>query len=365
MSKRTLHASLSSLAAALLTACAALPVEPLDLRALDATLTRMERRGMVGQVLVAREGVMLYGRGVGTLRPDTDERVTLDTVFPLASLTKPLTAAAVITLAADGRLALDDALGRYLEDLTAPWADIPVASLLAHTAGVSPEIGNREWEGEPRFEPVDRQVFLKRVQQFPPRGTPGRRFRYSNVGYGLLGALIEAVSEESFEAHLRRRLLVPAGLEEIGFLLPEWSREDVAVGRVDGVAWGTYFDHPALEDGAGFNLRASGDLHAPAGAVLDWWRKLRAEAWLPPEWARLAFEQHVREPGGSWYGYGWQLRDTPRGRVIGHTGGDHVYAVDFSWYPEDDVLVYVATAEARFEADVIREELHARLFRRR
>src|SRR5690606_22609501 len=80
----------------------------LDVHALDAELTRLERRGMVGQVLVAQHGELLYGRGIGRRSPDQADRVRLETVFPLASLTKPFTAAAVLALVADGRITLDD-----------------------------------------------------------------------------------------------------------------------------------------------------------------------------------------------------------------------------------------------------------------
>jgi CubicO group peptidase (beta-lactamase class C family) len=340
--------------------CATPLPQALNVHALDEELTHMERRGMVAQVLVAQGGELLYGRGLGTRNPQTVEPTTLDTVFPLASLTKPFTAAAVLALAADGRIALDDALGMHLSGIAAPWADIPIESLMTHTSGVSPEIVNRD-SPEPRFEPLERNRFIERVQQFRPRSPPGRTFRYSNVGYGLLGALIEAVSGEDWETYLRRRLLAPSSIEAIGFMLPGWSLDDIAIGRVDETPWGSYFDRPALDDGAGFNLRASGDLHAPASAILEWWSQLRLNAWLPGYWMNEWLQPRVREPDGSWYGYGWHFRDTPHGRVIGHTGGDRVYAVDFSWYRERDLLIYIATAEARFQADVIRDRLHVLL----
>lgn len=322
---------------------------------------------MVGQVLVADSEGLRYARGVGAHRTGEARTAAVgaDTVFPLLSLTKPFTASAILALAADGSIALEDPLGLHLEQLRSPWADIPLSALLTHTSGVSPEIVNRDWPGEARFEPVDRETFLTRVQQFAPQSPAGAAFRYSNVGYGLLGAVIEVVSGSSVEHYLRERLLLPAGLASIGYLHTDWSPRDVAAGSVRGEDRGRYLDHPALPDGAGFNLRASGDLHAPGTAIVAWWQRLREDAWLPAGWSALWLTPHVREPGGSSYGYGWHFRDTPHGRVVGHTGGDRVYAVDFSWYVAADLLVYVATAEARFEADEIREQLHRRLLRRR
>ena len=193
----------------LLLSASAVAQTQLDLDGLDRALTRLERRGMAAQVLVAsREGI-LYERGVGTLRAvdPLEEPIGPETVFPLLSLTKPFTASTVLALAADGRIALDDPLGAHVHGLASPWADIPIHRLLTHTSGVSPEIANRAWHGEPRFEPVQREEFLARVQRFRPRASAETTFRYSNVGYGLLGVLIESVSDKSWEQYLHERLL--------------------------------------------------------------------------------------------------------------------------------------------------------------
>jgi hypothetical protein len=79
------------------------------------------------------------------------------------------------------------------------------------------------------------------------------------------------------------------------------------------------------------------------------------ETWLTPQ---------VDEADGSRYGYGLHFRNSDFGPVIGHTGGDFTYAVDFSWFVDHDLMVYLATADARFEADLLRDSLHRRLFGR-
>ncbi len=347
-----------------LAACAGLPSSDPDPDALDRELDRLETRGMVGQVVVAdREGI-LYQRGLGKVRTDNDEPVTPDHVFPLASLTKPFTAAAILALAADGRLALDDRLGEHLSGLESPWADIPLESLLTHTSGFPAEIVNRAWDGDPQFEPVDREEFVGRIRHFPPDHPPGEGYNYSNVGYGLLGALIEEVTGSDWEAWLRERLLEPAGLEAIGLMHPQWTEKQIVEGRQRGQGWGTYLDQPRLEDGLGFHLRASGDLHAPATAVVDWWKAVASEDFLDPEWTGRWLTPRVDEQDGTRYGYGWHFRDSRHGPVIGHTGGNRIYAVDFSWFRDPDILVYIATAESRFEADLLADRIHRSLLGR-
>lgn len=355
------HLALICLVAAL-SACATALGPTLDIAALRAELERLEQQGFAGVVLVARGDEVLLRNGYGRRVPGGGEPITPDTVFPLESVTKPFTAGTVLALAADGELALDEPVGTHLESLRPPWADIPLDALLTHTGGLAAEIVNRAWEGHPRFEPVDRDSFLQRVQEFEPDHPPGEHFNYSNVGYSVLGAVVEVVSGLSWEDYLYRRLLAPAGIEEIGFRRPGWDAGDVAVGRRDGEARPTFYDRPSLEDGVGWHLRATGDLHATADAVFAWWRALAQHEFLDERRTAEWLQPRVPEPDGSRYGYGWQFRDSPWGPTIGHTGGDRVYAVDFTWFPRWDLLVYVATAEAEFEADVIRDRLHRRLF---
>lgn len=346
-----------------LTACASPGEHSPDFKRLDRALDGLEARGMVGQVLVADRNGLAYQRGMGSVTP-SGTPVTTGHVFPLASVTKPFTAAAVLALAADGKLELDDPLDRHLPELSPPWSDIPLDALLTHTAGLPAEIVNRAWEGEPRFEPVDRETFLERVMEFPPDHEPGKGYNYSNVGYGLLGAVIETVSGTDWETHLHHRLLEPAGLEDIGFRLPDWVPAMVVVGRDGGRTVPRYRDQPTLDDGIGFKLRASGDLQAPATAMAAWWQAVREKRFLDPETTELWLEPVVEKPDGTYYGRGWHHRDSRWGPITGHTGGDWIHSVDFSWFRDLDLLVYIATAEARHEADLVRDDLHLALLGR-
>jgi CubicO group peptidase (beta-lactamase class C family) len=283
--------------------------------------------------------------------------------MPLASLSKPFTASAILALAADGRLALDDPTGRYLEALDADWAGVPIENLLTHTAGLPAEIHNRNWGGEPRFEPVDREELIRRVNQFRPDHPPGESFNYGNVSYNLLAAVVETVSGRSVEAYLHERLLGPAGVEGIGLLEPDWSARELIRGRSGDEDRGHYLDRPRLADGLGYNLRGAGDLLARPAAIVDWYRSIRDGRWLPAPWGKRWLTPRVTEPDGSRYGYGLHFRDSRWGPVVGHRGGDRVFATDFLWFTEPDVMVYIASASARFEADILAPRLHRMLLR--
>lgn len=321
---------------------------------LVADLEHLEARGFAGQLVAVKGDEVIARRGFGTISPSGSRVVDANSVMPLASATKPITASAVLALAADGRLTLDDPIGKHLPGLAEHWASIPIECFLVHTAGVPGEIVNRSWDGVPRFEPVDRAELLRRVNRFRPDQTPCTEFGYSNVGYNLLAAMIEAVTGGSFERFVTRRLLRPAGVHELGLLEAHWTTRNMVESRHGALQGGDYFDQPMLADGAGFNLRGSGDLMATPDAVIAWWRAVRARRWLPRAWLTAWLEPRINDPGGGRYGYGLNFRDTALGPAIGHTGQVLHFTVDLSWYPEQDLLVYINSAEGRFPATTLR-----------
>ena len=246
---------------------------------LVADFERLESRGFAGQLVVVHGDEVLVRRGFGSFSSLDSRAVHASAVMPLASATKPFTARAVLALAADGRLALNDPIGDHLGGLADHWASIPVECFLLHTAGLPGEIVNRNWDGVARFEPVTREELIRRVNRFRPDRAPCSAFSYSNVGYNLLAALIEALTGQSFERFVTRRMLRQAGAHEIGLLEPGWTEQELVSSR-GGLLSGHYFDQPMLADGAGFNLRGAGDLMARPAGVIAWWQAVGAGDWL-------------------------------------------------------------------------------------
>lgn len=359
ISARCSRAVLPAFLALALIGCASLPPAPAsNLERLIAELERLESDGFVGQVAIAHGDQVLLNRGFGTMAPDDPRPVTEMAVMPLASLTKPFTASAVFALAAEGRLGLEDPIGSHVPGLDPAWAAVAVYHYLTHTAGLPAEIINRNYPGQPRFEPVEREEFLRRLAHFRPDHPPGASYNYSNVGYNLLAVLIEHLAEQDYEAFIAGTLLGTAGIRGIGFRLPAFDERDLVVGRDGPQAVGHYFDQPRLDDGLGWHLRGAGDLLARPAAIIAWWQSIRHQTWLSQPWLDRWLEPQVNEPDGSRYGFGLHFRSSPFGPVIGHTGGDFTFAVDFSWFVDHDLMVYFATADARFEADVLRDWVH-------
>ncbi|GHG59425.1 serine hydrolase domain-containing protein [Streptomyces griseocarneus] len=157
---------------------------------------------LVGAVM--RDGRMVWSAGWGSVDGDAPGA---DTQYRIGSITKTFVAVLVMRLRDEGLLDLDDRLGAYLE--TPEGGDATIAQLLSHTSGLAAETGAPWWErtdGALRPELAD--IFGERAQ----RHAPGRLHHYSNVGYALLGALVERLRGREWYEVLRQEVLEPLGM---------------------------------------------------------------------------------------------------------------------------------------------------------
>jgi len=199
--------------AALGTSGAAQMIVPRDWSSLDALARQViaARLTPALQVSVMKGGRLAYSKGFGLADLATETQATSTTMFRIGSLTKQFTAVALLLLAEDGRLSLDDRLQRFMPDF--PRADgISLRQMLTHMSGLARaprlnifNVARREW---------DREAYLRAVQGADPLfvSQPGTAFLYSNIAYHLLGWVIETASGQAYSSFLRSRLFDPIGL---------------------------------------------------------------------------------------------------------------------------------------------------------
>jgi CubicO group peptidase (beta-lactamase class C family) len=243
-------------------------------------------------VLVARRGVIVLHEAFGVRRPeDTAPTLKLDSIFPITSISKSLTAAAVMCLAEDGLLGLNRPFADYIPELDIPdvqWlAEAKVANLLCHTAGIddferaafvdaaakhSPDLPPPAPGQHPKLN-----TRLRLAAGAPLRWRPGSACVYSNGGFMLLGDIIRRVSGQPFWQFVRSRLFEPLGMHDSYFLLPPAMRER-RVYRTAGMPTtepNPYFngiDSPDLDDldsGSGGALSTAQDLAVFAQMLLN------------------------------------------------------------------------------------------------
>jgi CubicO group peptidase (beta-lactamase class C family) len=212
-----------------------------DLLARVVTAQRTWRSPGVS-VGVVRDGHLVWSAHVGSARLGTSPAsATDDTQFMIGSVTKTFTALTVMSLRDEGRLSLDDTLETHLPGTR--HGRVPLRQMLAHASGLQREPVGNIWES---LEAPEREEFLAGVED-AEQVLPGHHaFHYSNLAYGLLGAVVERVTGQDWEQVVRERVLDPLGMTRTG-LAPA---DDRAVGyQVDPYA-GTASEEPFFSLGA-------------------------------------------------------------------------------------------------------------------
>ena len=155
--------------------------------------------------------------------PAPAEPMTEDTIFDMASLTKPLaTATAVMQLYEQGMVQFDDPVQQYLPDFNSAndpqRAKVTVRMLLTHTSG---ETGDVELKDSWGLDGADKAEGIHRALTTPLESGPGEGFRYSDINYILLGALIENITGEAEDVYVQQHVFAPLGMEETRYLPPD------------------------------------------------------------------------------------------------------------------------------------------------
>jgi len=321
------------------------PVDPVDpgevvsgelAARVDDYMTRLEAHGFAGTVLVAdRDGIRL-AKGYGEADREAGIPVRTDTVFTVGSITKQFTAAAILLLEQRGELSVDDPLEVFFEDVPADKQDITLHDLLTHGSGLA-----SDFAGD--FEQVGRDEYVRRILASELLFEPGDGFNYANSGFSLLGAVVEIVSGRDYETFLREELFLPAGMADTGYVLPGWAPERIARGYQATGEWGTVVERMPPE-GPYWALRANGGIHSTLGDMYRWHLALSGDELLSPESKEKLYGRHNPEGGGSYYGYGWSIEDTPYGTLITHNGGNTIFAADFLRYVDEGVTIYMTSS---------------------
>lgn len=202
--------------------------DPARLEAARALLTGWVDEGVLpaAAALVMRDGETAAEWYLGEAIPGSGKPPDERTLFPLASITKPMTASLIMTFVEDGRISLDEPVNTVLPELARPDTErITLRHLLTHTSGL-PGFPAENAALRAARQPLERfvEVFLRT----PPRFGAGSQFCYSNVGVGLLGEIAARLAGASYPDALRERVLRPWGLADAFLPVPESEQPRVA-----------------------------------------------------------------------------------------------------------------------------------------
>ncbi len=287
----------------------------------DAVARAEMLRGQIpgAAVAVLQNGRVLSMKAYGTANLELAVPVQTHSVFELASLTKQFTAAAVLLLAHEGMLQLDDPLSHFVEHAPPGWQGITVRHLLTHTAGLEHRF-EKSTDGSLLLD-YSTASMLDSAKATPTFAPPGQRFRYSDQGYFLLGLIIERVQSRSFAEFLSDRFFVPLGMSQTR--VQDQSR--IVPHRVAGYT---------IKDGAPVNIRRAWQFgltsHFGVLSTVEDMAKWEQSLWtgqvLPLAVRELmwtpvrVFRGQAQTADLLAYGYGWWVISEKGHRIIEHSG---------------------------------------------
>jgi CubicO group peptidase (beta-lactamase class C family) len=228
-------------------------------------LIRERARGWVANgdtpslvLLVARKAVIVLEEAFGILRPSDNAPLQTDWIFPIMSISKPITAAAVMYLVEDGLLSLKHPITDYVPEITAPGADqVLIADLLSHTSGydddvVLPHVKVRLDARVPVPEAAAGQhAHTNRIIRLGGDAAlskaPGEAMSYVNFGYILLGDIVRRVSGRPFFEFVDSRIFHPLGMKDSTFTLPSGSRSRRVLRRAEYPDTDMYLIAPPID----------------------------------------------------------------------------------------------------------------------
>lgn len=248
---------------------------------------------------------------------------TTNTRYQLASVSKQFTAAAVLLLAADGALGLDDTIGRRLDGCPGAWRDITLHHLLTHTSGLG------HWHDYPMIdlaERVEPGELLETFHRVPLRYPPGHGWSYSSPAYVLLAHVVERAAGTPYRDFLADRIFGPLGMTRT-FAGAPGDHADLAAGHdADGTPVPTW-ELDVVGMGAG-------DVWSTAADMLTWLDALQDGQLLGEPYRTLMLTERVRTgkgPDASGYGYG-VLTGEVDGRPWWHHDGENAGFTSFAGY---------------------------------
>lgn len=296
------------------------------------------------QVAVAEEGRQRLSAAFGTSDVRTGQPLGTEHLFRIASHSKTFTAVAVLQLMEQGRLRLDDTVAGHLPQLAAsPVANVTVGELLGHGAGVIRDSEDGDfWQ---LYRSFPDQGELEQIVTEPSAAVLARndRFKYSNIGYGVLGLIIEAVTGLSFADSVSRSIIDQLGLRNTGPDLPLDRQGEFATGHTP-LAYAA--ERTVIEHVATGALAAATGFYATAAELVKFYGAL-----LPGNGELLSEDALRQLRHGSWqvkegesaYGLGVFVNRVGDRRLVGHSGGFPGYITRTLACPDSKLVVAVLT----------------------
>lgn len=294
----------------------------------------MDRKKIPGiSVAVIKDGKPLLVKGYGLANIEHQVSVKPETIFQSGSVGKQFTAFAVMLLVDEGKIGLDDNVGKHLGEVPESWNNVTIRHLLTHTGGFTDYPRNFDF----RKDYTEDDLF-KIIKETPLAFAPGERWQYSNFGFVTLGIIIRKVSGKFYGDFLAERVFKPLNMTTARVI----SESDIVANRAagyilrEGQVKNQEWVSPSL------NTTADGALYLSVLDMIRWeeglaGRKLLSKAAYDQMWTPVKTSDGREQR----YGFGWALRTVNGFKVIEHGGAWQGFKSFIARYPDRGLTVIV------------------------
>jgi CubicO group peptidase (beta-lactamase class C family) len=296
-------------------------------------------------IAVVQDGKIAYARAYGNARlePQTPARAAMR--YSIGSISKQFTAAAILLLAEQGKLSLDDPVARFVPDLTRA-NEVTIRQLLSHTSGYQ-DYWPQDYVPPFMLQPVTADKILERWARIPLDFDPGTKWQYSNTNFVIAGLIIEKVGGMPLLDFLSRNIFTPLKMEGVMNIDQERLTQTDATGYM---RYGLGPLRAAPREGNGW-LFAAGELAMPAEDLAKWDVSMIKRSLLKPaSYREMETEVLLKNGMGTNYGLGVNVRRELGHRAIVHGGEVSGFTAANLVFPDEQVAVAVFTNQDSIDA---------------
>jgi D-alanyl-D-alanine carboxypeptidase len=300
------------------------------------------------QAAILFDGKLQFSRAYGSANLETREPLSTAHLFRIASHSKTFTAVATMQLVEAGKLRLDDKAGSWIPELTAagtPLASVTVRELVSHSAGAIRDGVDSSYWAHGRPFPDEAELLRISIQEGAVRQAEAT-FKYTNIGFSLLGMIIGKAAGSTYNDYTKRAIVEKLGLRNTGPELDPGRLPDYAAAHSGATSWSErqvipHVDTQAMAAATGFYSTAE-ELVAFASAMFMGDDRLLSDRskneMLRPVWTGL--DPSAPRDG---YGYGTMVVNYDGHRMVGHAGGYPGHITRTMWDPEEGLAISVLT----------------------
>ncbi len=299
---------------------------------LDGIIRKIdEKERLNGVVLIGKDGRIIYQNAFGLANYSLNTPNSLDSKFLIGSLTKQFTAMLILQYVQEGKLNLDENIIKYLPDFRTDIGNkISIRHLLTHTHGIpNAELNHR-------YESISKNLFIKKYCEKELEFEAGSSFKYSEiVGYYILGAILETVSEKEYGTLLSDNIFGPLNMKNSGY----YNHESI----INNFSSGHLVNQNSLRNAPYWDISQSfsaAGIYSTAYDLFLWDKALRNEQLVSKKYIDMMFTPYSEKVR---YGFGWYINDpviNGKRRIFpAHTGGANGYKSAIIRGTDDNLVV--------------------------